>query len=293
MFYITDYSKRITKNIVWITGPARSGTSLFGKLISSMKDVEYFFEPELLYSLVPLIKKISFKEWNCIFETYISEDLFYNHFIGRKLNFRKSDDSYVLNSVNNIELKNKLTNTLAQRDIKKILKKKKIKVIIKIPSLVEDLSHLKKKIKTNKFICTDRNSFSILNSLIKKKWFNQKNLINNDFPLQKINNYLYPMWLPKKYFKLWKTLNFEERSAIYIVIQKKSIKKLKPNYLIKYEDLLLNPKTQLENVCQKFNFNFTKKTSTLIKLINNEKLYTNTRLQYNIRESLIKDLSNI
>ena len=41
--------------------------------------------------------------------------------------------------LNNIELKYKLTNTLAQRDIKKILKKKKIKVIIKITELVKNL----------------------------------------------------------------------------------------------------------------------------------------------------------
>ncbi len=30
MYYLTDYSEALVKNLIWITGPARSGTSILG-----------------------------------------------------------------------------------------------------------------------------------------------------------------------------------------------------------------------------------------------------------------------
>jgi len=54
----SPYTNKILKRITWVTGSARSGTTLVGKILSTLKGVEYGFEPELLYSLLPLIKKI-------------------------------------------------------------------------------------------------------------------------------------------------------------------------------------------------------------------------------------------
>ena len=291
MYYLTDYSENLIKNLIWITGPARSGTTILGKVISSTKNTEYFLEPELLFSLLPMIKKINFAEWNLIYRTYISEELLLNSVIGRKLNFRISDDSYINNSFTKKEIDYKLNNKLSSSTLKKFLTKNKTKIIIKIPDLVEDLLTIKKKFKKNKFISTDRNSFDILNSLITKNWFDQKNIKNNNFPLKVLKGFMYPFWLPDDYLQKWKSYNSEERSALYIILMKKKIKKLNPHFIVHYDDLLKDPEKTVLSLCDKLNLNLTKKTKTIIDTIDKKNLYKKkTNTKYNIRKELINTL---
>ena len=48
--------KKINSNTIWLTGPARSGTSIIGKIIASFKSTEYFYESDLFVSLFALKK---------------------------------------------------------------------------------------------------------------------------------------------------------------------------------------------------------------------------------------------
>ena len=47
----------IVDNTVWITGSARSGTSILGKILSTLKGAEYAFEPEYLFYILRQIHK--------------------------------------------------------------------------------------------------------------------------------------------------------------------------------------------------------------------------------------------
>ncbi|MAL65427.1 MAG: hypothetical protein CMF94_04935 [Candidatus Marinimicrobia bacterium] len=292
MYCLTDYSEALVKNLIWITGPARSGTSILGKIISTTKNTEYFFEPELLFSLLPMMSKLSLPEWNLIYKTYLSEELLFNSVVGRKLNFRTIDDSFIKNSFSQKEIEFKLNNQLTSKVLKKYINKKKIKMIIKIPDLINELTMLKKRFKRNKFISTNRNSFDILKSLIKKDWFDQKNIVNNNFPLKIQNGFKYPIWVPKDDVKKWKNYNSQERSAYYIILMKNKIKELKPDYIIDYEKLLESPKNTVLNLCKNLNLDFTKKTAFIIKSIDQKKLYKKrTNPSYNIRKELIERLT--
>ncbi len=71
-----QYENKILRNTIWITGCARSGTTILGKILSSLKGVEYAYEPEALLGLLPLVHNIEKKYWNHIFESYLIEDLF-------------------------------------------------------------------------------------------------------------------------------------------------------------------------------------------------------------------------
>lgn len=291
MYYLTDYSEALVKNLIWITGPARSGTSILGKIISTTKYTEYFFEPELLFSLLPMMRKLSLPEWNLIYKTYLSEELLFNSVVGRKLNFRSIDDSFIKNSFSQKEIKFKLNNKLSSKVLKKYINKKKIKMIIKIPDLINELIILKKRFKRNKFISTNRNSFDILKSLIKKNWFDQKNIVNNNFPLKMHNGYKYPFWVPIDDQKKWKNYNSQERSAHYIILMKNKIKELNPNYIINYEELLESPKNTVLNLCKNLNLDLTKKTISIIKSIDQKKLHKKrTNPSYNIRKELLDKL---
>ena len=52
------YINKVLQQTIWLTGCARSGTSILGKILSTLNNVEYTHEPQTLYSLLPLIHKI-------------------------------------------------------------------------------------------------------------------------------------------------------------------------------------------------------------------------------------------
>ena len=91
-----------------------------------------------------MMSKLSLPEWNLIYKTYLSEELLFNSVVGRKLNFRTIDDSFIKNSFSQKEIEFKLNNQLTSKVLKKYINKKKIKIIIKIPDLINELTMLKK-----------------------------------------------------------------------------------------------------------------------------------------------------
>jgi hypothetical protein len=54
---------------VCLTSIARSGTTLVGSLIHSMRGVEYSFEPPTLFMLFPLLDQIPAEAWKLLYET--------------------------------------------------------------------------------------------------------------------------------------------------------------------------------------------------------------------------------
>lgn len=293
-YFLSSYSKYVINNIFWITGPARSGTSLLGKLLSTLKNIEYFYEPELIFSLLPMIKNISKKKWQLIYETYLSEELFFNKVTGRKLNFRKKDFSYIKNSIENNKLQKILTQELNRKSLTKYLKKNKHVVMIKAPDIIKNISEITNFYPRNKLIICNRNSADVTFSLIQKNWFDKKNIKDSTFPLLIKNHEYFPFWLPEKFHSKWKGYNANERCIFYVILTKKMIKSIKPSFTFNFEELIKNPNIVLNKFCKKFNFNKTFKTKEVISSIKNKKTSNLSDLKkLNIRNSLINELNNI
>ena len=65
---------KVLKNIIIISGPARSGTSILGKVLGSCKSTEYCYEPETLIYIASICKKISKKIWRTLYNRYLTEN---------------------------------------------------------------------------------------------------------------------------------------------------------------------------------------------------------------------------
>ncbi len=269
----------INKKIIWIIGIERSGTSVLGNLIGSLKGTEYIYEPDTLYPIFFLKNKISKDKWKMLFECYFYNDLLRNRINNRQINLNKDDESFYLNFKENLNIKTK------QFDI---FKKNKIvprtKIIIKIPGLIQEVIELKKYFKNFKFIIIERNGLEILNSIIKKNWF-KKNHDNRHFPYIKYKKKFYPFWLKKKNFKVWRKLNSFDKAAFYTIQLKKIINKNKKLYKINYDQLVSNPGRVINDISRKFNLQKTSKTVSLLKKIKKRK---NKRID--LKKKIRKDL---
>ena len=293
-FFLSGYSKFVSENVFWITGPARSGTSLLGNILSTLKRTEYFYEPELMFTLLPLMKSIPLEKWKLIYETYLSEELYFNRLTGRKLNFRKKDISYIKNSLNNNQVKKLLSNELNRSSISKNFERNRTKLIIKVPDIIKNISGLTKVYTQNKLIFSNRNSADIALSLIKKNWFHNTTIKNSTFPLIKHKNEYIPTWVPKKNYKQWYSYNGYERCVFYVILTKKAMRKLNPNFIFEFEEITNSPMQILNKFCRKFKFKQTKKTLKIIKSIKSRKLIDTSDLKkFNIRSHLIQEMDKI
>ena len=95
-FHLDGSISRLVGRSVVVTGTTRSGTTMMGSLIHSMRGMEYAFEPPLLVSLLPLIDQVDEGVWRLLFETYLFEDFLMEAITGRRLNLNRHDDSCVL-----------------------------------------------------------------------------------------------------------------------------------------------------------------------------------------------------
>ena len=275
----------LNKKIIWIIGLERSGTTVLGNLVGSLKGTEYIYEPDTLYPILFLKKKISFDKWKMLFECYFYNDLLRNRINNRQINLNKNDDSFYLNFKKNLKFKTK------EFDIfKKNKTVPRSKIIIKIPGLVEEVIELKKIFKHFKFIIIERNGVELVSSIIRKNWFKQ-NFDNRHFPYIKNKSNIYPFWLKKKHFKFWKSLNYYERAAFYVIEFKKIInkKKNKNIFKISYDQLISNPHTIVNRISKKFNLQKTQKTFSLLNKIKKRKRKT-IHLEKKIRKNLLKEL---
>lgn len=257
-----NYKKNLNKileNTIWITGCARSGTTILGKILSTLKSVEYAFEPEYLYTLLPEIHSFNKRNWLNLYNAYLIEELFFNLCVGRKVNFRKIDDSYIGHSLSSKDLKAMLKINISRIDFENFLQKNKRNLVIKIPDVSRNLITLEKYYPKNKFIITTRNSKSISNSIIKKKWFeNNKNL-----------NIIYknPALFGKSIHKKWLRLNEKEKTEEYVKQTNRNCKKIKNKYVLVYENLVKNPNKEINNICKFLNLKRTIKTNEAVKSI--------------------------
>ena len=258
MIYKKNLNK-ILENTIWITGCARSGTTILGKILSTLKSVEYAFEPEYLYTLLPKIHSFDKRNWLNLYNTYLIEELFFNLCNGRKINLRKIDESYIGHSLSSKDLKAKLKINISRIDFENFLKKNEKNLAIKIPDIARNLIKLEKYYPKNKFIITTRNTKSISNSIIKKKWFkNNKNL-----PLI----YKNPDLLGKNIYKKWLKLDEKEKAEEYVKQINRKCKKIKNKYVFVYENFVKNPNKEINNICKFLNLKKTIKTKEIIKTV--------------------------
>lgn len=256
------------KKVILIVGPARSGTSILGKVLASCHKTEYWYEPETLQYIATIYNKIPKNIWHKLYQRYLSENLL-RLITGRSINLKKNENSSILSFKSSREIKSKLKNNLSEMDLKNYIKKNKTCFIIKSPNL--ELKSLAKLFPKYKIVFTIRDHYEVINSILKRKWFKNKNYLKTFLPSIKIDNKYYPIWMKKKYLKYWKRSNQETKCAIYILCCYDEVKNLKNVFFFNYQDSIDNPLKSAKLIAKKLNLKFSDKTFQILKKIKTPK----------------------
>ena len=264
--------KKVSKNIIFIDGINRTGKLLTGSLVASLNKMEHLEFGEIFQHIVPAIKlkKISTDFSKAFLHNYINQ-LLYNKYLSRNVNFRKNDRTGIENYKNPKLYKKRLKTKEGKKIMPKIMVEKpflpfvthdimcnydeflKLDLDIKIIEIFRnpiDLVYSWKQRKLSSRFGKDKRIFTLLIEKNKKPY----------------SQHLYN--LPKN----WEKLNEIEKCIMYVkILTERSVNQLKKNYnkkyiyLTDYETIISNTKKELIKISKFLNTSLSKKSLKFIK----------------------------
>ena len=267
----------LPKKLIFVDGVTRSGKSMVGPVISSLKGAYAFQHQAILDNLMPLLKKKSIRldAAKSLLAFYFNQNI-YSLNISREINLRPSDHSSVTKDKNYKNFLKNLKKPDGDYVIKEIKKKNNFPVFMShdLLSMIE----IFEKFNFNyKLIYTFRHPIDNIFSLINRyKRVKAKNRLKYNYNNPRIysmmikkNNILLPYYTFGKE-KLFLKLNHAEKYTFYYLHslknslkQYKNFKKKDKIYLLSYDNFAVNTKNEIRKLAKFLSFkvsNFTNKS---------------------------------
>lgn len=277
---LTREKQILAENVVIVDGFSSSGKSLICSAICSLDRVENWqidYSYEQLATLYYL-EKISFKSIQSILETR-SDELIYNLFISRNVNFRKTDMTSPY--FNNLEDKyiGRLKADEGDKVVKEILKVKPI-LPLHIHFIFGYSNILLKSFynKLNLYIVILRDPFYLIDRWDEENWIKRMGLDNRDFRLCiKYENHIIP-WYAKEYATEYVEANDAEKCVltiynlykrIFLMYENLTIEEKNKMMIIFFDEFVQNPDAYVDKICKKLN---TKRSDLFRKFLNKSNL---------------------
>lgn len=206
--------RRAVNSAIVISGGARSGTTILGKLIHSLKDVEYAFEPPTLIALFANLDSMPEALWRFLYEVYLSEEFLANALAGRSINTNRADDTSIMMVKARPEIEQRLAHSWGKRSI--IRAAAASTIAYKIPNIVPVLGRFHLRYPDSRIIIIKRGFSDTAQSIIKKGWFrNSMSGTSVLWPFRVFNGFRVPYWVAEGDDALWCNLNEVDRCAYY------------------------------------------------------------------------------
>lgn len=254
-------------NAIIISGIARSGTSILGKIIHSFRNVEYAYEPPMVFSLFPLIYIFEERHWKLLYETYLYEDLLAGALSGRRINCNLLDDSSIYVTKPNALIKERLSKSFRKQEVDQLAKSAFL--AYKAPDIIPFLAKLKEYYPGSRIIVIVRKAVYVINSLQKKGWFADKSLLetNSIWPFHLKDGLRVPFWVDAEDADLWCRWDELHRAAYYYIRMNQKLEDIPDCLIIRYDDLIEKPMRMTEILADRLNLVFGEKTAEIARSV--------------------------
>lgn len=254
-----------------VSGGARSGTTIVGKILHTFQDVEYTFEPPMLFSLFALLPVVGEGQWKLLYETYLYEEFLMNALAGRGLNCNSVDDSSIFRVKPKELVEERLRYSLRKSDAERQAKDSKL--AYKMPDIVPLLPKVKQYYPGTRIIIMTRKAPEVFNSILEKRWLSSQNLKdkNLNWPNRFADGLRIPFWVDPKDDELWYNMDELHRIAYYYLMINKPIKQIQGCITVKYDDLIKNPISTIRSLADILGLEWGEKTDEILKTVRRTK----------------------
>ena len=292
-YTFSDREYQLAENVVVITGVTRSGTSILGKLISTLTHVEYEYESWLFY-LLPIIASAGLMNKDFVKDVLRkhSNELLIRTLLGRNVNMRETDDSCILNYISEEELKYRWNHLFERKDVIEYARKNRSSIAMKMPNFQPFYELLYGSFPRCKIIHIVRNGLDSALSMMKKGWYSDERLSSpEDNALHKMvweegskEKYLIDTYIPAEDAKRFHESSVFARSLLlWCTVMEKSDKEKQrlslssKEYLeITFEDLLGNPNDVMARISNFIDAKPSVFTEKILQTLQTQKLTKKT-----------------
>jgi len=258
-------ASNVVSNAIIITGSARSGTTIMGKIVHSFQGVEYVNEPPMLFSLISKIDDVGPNIWKLLYETYLYEEFLINALAGRSINCNRGDDSSIYHVKGNEEIEARLQNSYGKLEVEDIIKLKNVQLAYKMPDIVPYVSKINDIYPSRTVVVMLRDATETINSLIAKKWFAKENETSAViWPFSVHRGVNVPYWVKEGDELLWIELNEIDRSAYYYIRMNEDVSLIQNSLKVSYSDLVNSPLQEVKKISELLGCSFGEKTKMII-----------------------------
>lgn len=266
---INNWNNKLDEMIV-VGGSARSGTTIIGKILHSMKDVEYFFEPPLLTPILLKNNELKAESIKELIGFYLYDSLFLDALAGRNINLNRNDDSCIYNVKEDKEIRQRYEKSYSRIELETIVKNTTLS--FKLPEIVFFLEDLKRLFPNLRLVLMHRNMNDVVNSIIKKKWFSDNFLNENHdsqiYATKIVKCTKIPYWVKEKDVDFWVHSDEINRCAYYFLQISASIYKNRSNaVIINYDTFIKHPEEKVQLLAKKYDLSITDKTKEIISAV--------------------------
>lgn len=275
-------SGEVSGRSILISGTARSGTTVTGKILGSFKNVEYCYEPPTLFSLFPLIDRLAEEDWRLLYQTYLYEDYFVNALAGRSINTNRNDDSSIYGIKGLDEINERLSATRRRRDLDQVngtIAYKMCDILAYIPKFLTYYPE-------TRIVLVYREPLANLSSLLEKRWFNTAMQDYNPYPFVFYRNNKIPYWVLSSDYDQWVSMNEIDRCAYYYIVMNKAIERIDSAIVVNYDRFIAAPFEVVSELSDRLGLGFGEKTSEIIDSVRLKRRDVNLTLVDQISQPL-------
>lgn len=263
-YVLPEHAREKARNAIVLTGIARSGTSILGKVIHSFKDVEFAYEPPVLVSLFATIGELSEYQWKFLYETYLYEDLLINSLAGRSVNCNRADDSSIYLAKPRALVESRLARSLRKADAEAL--GRKAQLAYKIPQLGPFLGRFRRYYPRTPIVITTRGAVEVFNSISEKKWFTDESLGPSCpiWPCRIHGNLRVPFWVAEGDADAWCRMDELHRTAYYYIRVSESQQTVKDAIVVRYSDLIGAPERVTRQLAENLGLEWGEMTPAIV-----------------------------
>lgn len=251
---------------VLVSGSARSGTTVLGKLIHSFSDVEYVFEPPTVIALFALLDALPESTWRFMYEAYLGEEFLANALAGRSINTNRADDSSIWAVKSEQEIKRRLERSWGKLEL--MGEAARSVLAYKIPNIVPFLGQFHQRYPDTRLVVINRSAVETMQSLMRKGWFHEigdaRNLV---WPFREHDGVRIPYWVTDGDEDLWCRLGEIDRCAYYYLRMSDAPPEGDKVLHLRYASLVTQPAKTAQQLADWLGLTFGEKTREVLATI--------------------------
>lgn len=245
------HSELLSRSVV-VSGVPRSGTTFVGRLIGSLEEFEYFFEPPTFFAICQAFEAgaLSLEAARMLIQIHAAEELFLERIHGRAVNLRDADSSATLKTLDWRSLAERWASIDGHGAAVEFARAHGRRLAVKMPGVLGASELLRAAFPSSWQCVVLRDAYPTIESIIRRGWVSSEGLGEHLWPYVVPGGPQdppVPAWVPAEDREAWGSFTEAERACLLWLVEAGKARQLLQGeaesvFVLRYEDVVADPR---------------------------------------------------